>query len=82
MATVLELKATVRPKGGKGAARAARRSGRVPGVIDGENKPPQMVTLDHTELSRRIYAGRFLTTLFHIDVDGTKHRVIDRKSVV
>ena len=78
MATVLELKATVRPKGGKGAARAARRSGRVPGVIYGENKPPQMVTLDHTELSRRIYAGRFLTTLFHIDVDGTKHRVIPR----
>ena len=33
MATVLELKATVRPKGGKGAARAARRSGNVPGVI-------------------------------------------------
>src|ERR1035441_9018599 len=78
MATVQELKATVRPKGGKGATRAARRSGRVPGVIYGENKPPQMVTLDHTELSRRIYAGRFLTTLFHIDVDGTKHRVIPR----
>jgi large subunit ribosomal protein L25 len=78
MATVLELKATVRPKGGKGAARAARRSGRVPGVIYGENKPPQMVTLDHTELHRRIYAGRFLTTLFHLDVDGTKHRVIPR----
>ena len=24
------------------------------------------------------YAGRFLTTLFHIDVEGTKHRVIPR----
>ncbi|MGH6664376.1 MAG: 50S ribosomal protein L25/general stress protein Ctc, partial [Pseudolabrys sp.] len=78
MATVLELKAAVRPKGGKGAARAARRSGRVPGVIYGENKPPQIITLDHTELHRRIYAGRFLTTLFNIDVDGTKHRVIPR----
>ena len=78
MATVQELKATVRPKGGKGAARAARRSGHVPGVIYGENKPPQMVLMDHTELSRRIYAGRFITTLFHLDVDGTKHRVIPR----
>ncbi|MGA7311670.1 MAG: 50S ribosomal protein L25, partial [Pseudolabrys sp.] len=29
MATVQELKATARPKGGKGTARAARRSGRV-----------------------------------------------------
>ncbi len=78
MASVLELKATVRPKGGKGAARAARRSGNVPGVIYGENKPPLMVQLDHAELRKRIYAGRFLTTLFHIDVDGTKHRVIPR----
>ena len=78
MATVQELKATARPKGGKGAARAARRSGRVPGVIYGENKPPMMVTLDHAELRQRIYAGRFLTTLYNLDVDGTKHRVIPR----
>ena len=78
MATVLELKATARPKGGKGAARAARRSGRVPGVIYGENKPPLMVLLDHDELRQRIYAGRFLTTLYNLDVDGTKHRVIPR----
>lgn len=78
MASVQELKATVRPKGGKGAARAARRSGNVPGVIYGENKPPILVQIDHAELRKRIYAGRFLTTLFHVDVDGTKHRVIPR----
>jgi large subunit ribosomal protein L25 len=78
MATVQELKATARLKGGKGAARAARRSGRVPGVIYGENKPPLMVLLDHDELRKRIYAGRFLTTLYNLDVDGTKHRVIPR----
>ena len=78
MASVQEMKATVRPKGGKGAARAARRSGNVPGVIYGENKPPLMVQIDHAELRKRIYAGRFLTTLFHVDVDGTKHRVIPR----
>ena len=78
MATVQELKATVRPKAGKGAARAARYSGKVPGVIYGENKPPQMVLIEHDELRKRIYAGRFLTTLFHLDIDGTKHRVIPR----
>ena len=78
MATVQELKATVRPKAGKGAARAARYSGQVPGVIYGENKPPQMVLIEHDELRKRIYAGRFLTTLFHIDLDGAKHRVIPR----
>ena len=78
MATVQELKATVRPKGGKGASRAARHSGHVPGVIYGDNKPPMMVLLEHDELKKRIYAGRFLTTLYHVDVDGTKHRVIPR----
>jgi large subunit ribosomal protein L25 len=78
MATVQEMKATVRPKGGKGAARAARYSGKVPGVIYGDNKPPMMVLLEHDELRKRIYAGRFLTTLYHLDVDGTKHRVIPR----
>jgi len=78
MATVQELKAFARPKGGKGAARSARRSGRVPGVIYGENKPPVMVLIEHDELKKRIYAGRFLTTLYELDVDGEKHRVIPR----
>ena len=78
MATVQQMKATARPKGGKGAARSARRSGNVPGVIYGENKPPIMVLIEHDELRKRIYAGRFLTTLYEIDVDGAKHRVIPR----
>src|ERR1700729_626489 len=78
MATVKELKATSRPKGGKGAARAERRAGRVPGVIYGDSKPPLAISLDHAELSQRIYAGRFLTTIHEIEVEGQKHRVIPR----
>lgn len=78
MANVQEMKATLRPKAGKGASRAARYSGKVPGVVYGDNKPPMMVLLEHDELRKRIYAGRFLTTLFHLEVDGTKHRVIPR----
>ncbi|MGE4167801.1 MAG: 50S ribosomal protein L25, partial [Xanthobacteraceae bacterium] len=78
MATVKEMKATVRPKSGKGAARAERRAGRVPGVIYGNNEPPVAISFDHNELRQRIFAGRFLTTLYNIDVDGKKHRVIPR----
>ncbi len=78
MASVQQLKAFARPKAGKGAARAARYSGRVPGVIYGENKPPVMVLVEHDELKKRIYAGRFLTTLYELDVEGEKHRVIPR----
>src|SRR5215813_8345294 len=67
MATVQELKATARPRGGKGAARAERRAGRVPGVIYGDNKNPITISVDHAELKRRIYAGRFLTTIYQLD---------------
>jgi large subunit ribosomal protein L25 len=77
-ATVKEMKATARPKAGKGAARAVRRSGRVPGVIYGDNQDPLAISVDHAELKQRIYAGRFLTSIYELDVDGTKHRVIPR----
>src|ERR1700684_2729835 len=78
MATVKELKATARPSGGKGAARAERRAGRVPGVIYGNNQPPVTISVDDTELRLRILAGRFLTTIYDIDLEGKKHRVIPR----
>ncbi len=78
MATVKELKATVRSKAGKGAARAERRKGRTPGVIYGDNKPPLNISVDHADLRTKIYAGRFMTTLYDVEVDGQKHRVIPR----
>src|SRR5262245_31558525 len=78
MATVREMKAMARPKAGKWAARAERRAGRVPGVIYGDQKDPLTISVDHAELKQRIYAGRFLTTIYELDVDGTKHRVIPR----
>ena len=78
MATVKELKATARPKVGKGAARAERRAGRVPAVIYGNDEPPLTISLDDAELRLRIQAGRFLTTIHDIELDGKKHRVIPR----
>src|SRR3954470_6133251 len=78
MATVKELKATARTVGGKGAARAERRAGRVPGVIYGNNQPPVAISVDDTDLHQRILAGRFLTTIYDIDLEGERHRVIPR----
>jgi large subunit ribosomal protein L25 len=78
MATVRELKATARPAGGKGAARAERRAGRVPGVIYGNKQPPVTISVDDADLRQRILAGRFLTTIYDIDLEGNKHRVIPR----
>src|ERR1700753_402017 len=78
MATVRELKATARPSVGKGAARAERRAGRVPGVIYGDNQPPLPISVEDRELRQRILAGRFLTTIFDINLEGKNHRVIPR----
>lgn len=78
MTAIKELKAVARPRAGKGAARAERRAGRVPAVIYGEKQDPVTISLNFREINRIIYAGHFLTTLFEIDVDGEKHRVIPR----
>jgi large subunit ribosomal protein L25 len=78
MATVKEIKATARPRAGKGAARAERRAGRVPGVIYGDKQPPITISLDYNDVRQKIYAGRFLTTLYDLELDGAKHRVIPR----
>ena len=78
MSAVKELKAVVRDRVGKGAARAVRRSGQVPAVIYGGGEPPHAIALNGNETQRLIYAGHFLTTVFEVDVDGAKTRVIPR----
>jgi large subunit ribosomal protein L25 len=78
MATVNVIKAVSRSRGGKGAARAERRAGRVPGIIYGDGKPPLPISLDYNELRQRILAGHFLTTVHDVEIDGVKHRVIPR----
>ena len=59
MATVNLIKAAARSRAGKGAARSERRSGRVPGIIYGDGKPPLPISLDYADLRQRIYAGSF-----------------------
>ena len=49
MATVNLIKAAARSRAGKGAARAERRTGRVPGIIYGDGKPPLPISLDFAD---------------------------------
>ena len=78
MADTIAIKASARPRSGKGAARTARREGKVPGVIYGGNSEPETISLDHNELWKTVLRGRFLATVFEIDVDGRKTRVVPR----
>ena len=60
MVDKLTIAAQPRERAGKGAARAARRAGRVPGVIYGEKQPPQLIDLDPRELDRELKPARLL----------------------
>jgi large subunit ribosomal protein L25 len=78
MASVKQLAAQRRERVGKGAARAVRRENRVPAVIYGSGQAPVSISLDYKETNTLIYAGKFLTTVFEITVDGEKIRAIPR----
>lgn len=78
MADILVLNAKARDRVGKGAARAIRRDGLVPGVIYGDKKDPQTISFDFAELVQLLRTGRFLSTLCDVDVDGEKTRVIPK----
>ena len=78
MPEITTLNAEPRTQAGKGAARAMRRAGRVPGIIYGENKEPVMISLEPRELSRVLANRGFFATLIDVKVDGTVHRTLPR----
>ena len=78
MSELIPLKATARPRAGKGAARQARRDGNVPAVIYGDSKTPETINLEYNALWKQVLKGHFTATAFELDVDGKKHVVLAR----
>lgn len=78
MSKIVQLKATQRGRAGKGASRAVRREGLVPGVVYGDKQGAQMVSLNYRELEPHIQTGRFLSTLVDLEVEGKTIRAIPR----
>ena len=78
MADTPVIEAVARAGTGKGAARAARREGLVPGVIYGGGEEPQTVNIKHNVLLKALKAGKFMSTLINLKVDGVDNRVICR----
>ena len=73
------LVASARSGTGKGAARQARRDNMVPGVVYGGGVDPLAIEVPFNELLKRLKAGRFLSTLFNLQVEGQEDvRVICR----
>ena len=67
---VPDFEATLRTDTGKGAARQARRDGLVPGVVYGGGEDPIAINVPFNVLFKKLKAGRFLSTLFNLKVEG------------
>ncbi|MBD9373284.1 50S ribosomal protein L25/general stress protein Ctc [Rhizobium sp. ARZ01] len=73
-----ELKAETRERVGKGSSRELRRNGLIPAVIYGDKKAPISIALSTKEVTQRIHAGGFMTTVATIDVNGEKISVLPK----
>ena len=74
-----DLECQARAGTGKGAARAARRAGMVPGVVFGGDVDPLAIQIPFNVLLKKLKAGRFKSTLFNLKVEGQEDvRVICR----
>jgi len=78
MADVSNMSAEPRQAFGKGAARAARRAGLVPGVIYGTGLETVSVAIDAKTFSLEYGKGGFFSRLYELDLGGEKMRVLPR----
>ncbi len=78
MSDVASLEAEAREQAGKGAARALRRSGRVPAVIYGDKKDPLPISIDGQSLKAELSQAGFYLRLYDIKVDGKSEQVLPR----
>ena len=76
--TSYELKADKRERVGKGSSRELRRNGLVPAVIYGDKQAPIAIAISTNEVTKKIHAGGFMTTIATIDVDGEKISVLPK----
>lgn len=79
MAEIETIVARRRDSAGKGAARATRREGRVPGVVYGGKQPPVMISMEYPVLAQAVKRGGFMNHQFMLDLgEGAQVRVIPR----
>lgn len=78
MVNATKVAAQPRERAGKGAARAARRAGRVPGVVYGEKAPPTLIDIDPKFLMIELNKPGFFTRVFDVEVKGKVERALAR----
>lgn len=78
MSAKFELNAEARAEKGTGASRRLRRAGKVPAVVYGAGKEPQMLQVDHDPLYNQLRNEAFLTSIITIKVDGSSDQAVLR----
>ncbi len=76
MAEIRTLKVHKRDGAGKGAARASRKAGLVPGVIYGNKQDPLLISIEPNVLQKEMNHKGFWTHQYELEVEGKKERVL------
>ena len=76
MSESFEVVAQTRSDEGKGASRRLRRQGLVPGIVYGGHKEPQMITLSHSDLLRKLEEESFYSSLLDLKVGDVAAKVV------
>ena len=78
MSNEFTLNAEVRADAGKGASRRLRHTARIPGIIYGGEKAPEMISLESRELVKALENEAFYSHILTINVGGKKQQAVIR----
>lgn len=79
MARAATITAQTRDEIGKGAARTARRGGRVPGILYGHGEESMALSVDARELQKLVSTISVDNTIVDLDMDGESYKVLIRE---
>ena len=79
MAEAVVLNAELRQTPGKGASRATRRGGKVPGIVYGSGQDNIMIQLDRDTMNREVGKPGFYNHLYQLAVGGQTISVLPRE---
>ncbi len=78
MSEIVTMVVEARERAGKGAARATRRTGRIPAVIYGGKAEPLLIAIDANELKKQLSQPGFLSRVIELKLGSDGHRVLPR----
>lgn len=70
-----------RERAGTGGARAVRRQGRIPAIVYGGDRPPEMISINFNEFQRAVVRNpRLMSSVVVLErPDGSRERVLPRE---